>query len=129
MLIGVVESNHTIRRLLQVVLEYEHHQVECLEHHQQRHGHAVVLIDPGVPPHGTVLLKELEGTPTIILSTHDEYRWLCEAHHLPLLQKPFHLKELVTLVSRVGRRTSRSVSSGLPACARSDRDGTMLSTS
>lgn len=112
MLIGVVERNDTIRRLLQLVLEYEHHQVELLEHHRQRHEHAVLLIDPGVPQHSDAVLGELEGTATIILSTHDEYRWLCEAHHLPLLQKPFHLNELVALVNAVGTRAGGFASHG-----------------
>lgn len=50
-----------------------------------------LLIDPGVPHQGIPLLRELEGTPSIILTTHDEYRRLCEQQHLPLLQKPFHV--------------------------------------
>src|SRR5689334_939071 len=108
MLIGIVESNQSIRLLLQLALEREHHQVEFLEHHWERCDHEVLLIDPGTPQYGMALLKELEGTPTIILSTYDEYRWLCEQHHLPLLQKPFHLKELVTLVDAVGTSSASS---------------------
>lgn len=102
MLIGIVEENENIRYLLQLVLEYEHHQIEFLEHHRQRHNHAVLLIDPGTPQHGIPVLNALEGTPSIILSVHDAYRWLCQRHHLPLLQKPFHLKDLVGLVDQVG---------------------------
>lgn len=120
MLIGIVEANPNIRYLLQIVLEYEHHQVEILAQHTQRGAHDVLLIDPGAPPSGLPLLGELEGTASIVLTTHDEYCWPCKKRHLPLLQKPFHPKDLVTLVDAVGTSMSRSVSSGVPACPRSD---------
>jgi DNA-binding response OmpR family regulator len=102
MLIGIVEGNPKIRSLLQMVLEYEHHQVEVLEHVRQRGTHDVVLIDPGAPASGFPLLSELEATPSIILTPHDAYFWPCEKRHLPLLRKPFHLKELVELVNQIG---------------------------
>ena len=124
MLIGIVEENQNIQQVLQLALEYEQHQVEILEHHTQRGAHDVLLIDPGPPSHDIPLLRELEGTPSIILSTHDEYHRLCEAHHLPLLQKPFHLKELVALVNVVGARASGLASHEKQARTRSvsDRD-------
>lgn len=105
MLIGIVERNQNIRHLLQIVCEYECHHVEFLEHHSQRRTHDVVLIDPGTPQDGFPLLRELAGTASIILTTYEEYFWACHQHHLPLLLKPFHLKELVDLVYQVGAKS------------------------
>lgn len=113
MLIGIIEKNPNIQGLLRTVLEYEHHQVEVLEQHTQRGAHDVVQIDPGAPLDGLPLLGELEGTASIILTTHDEYLWPCEQRHLPLLRKPFRLKELVELVNQIGTRTGKRSSGRL----------------
>lgn len=118
---------HEFLILLQLALEYERHQVELLEHHTQRGTHDVLLIDPGPPSHDISLLRELKGTSSIILTTHDEYRWLCEQHHLPLLQKPFHLKELVELVHAVGTRASELASCEEPVHVQPVSDGNLLS--